>query len=290
MADEPSFTVFYAWQSDRKQSHHRYFILEALHEAAERLNADPDVCVEVEIDHDTKGVAGLCDIPATILGKIEKCDAFVADLTFVGRADPGEDGDAQSCSNPNVLFELGFAFHAIGWERLILVMNDAHGPATDQIFDLDHRRHPIRYTLPKVETTRNQVKAQLTRDLEGAIRVTIANGPRIPVLSKEDQFRKIASQMPELIDEMRVDLTDSDTCILREFFILKSTWSFSFRGQYLCYHLDKHDKLDAKILLLENNGYVEDVTEFGKNTKHYRFTEEFVDLVTHVMLDLANDG
>jgi hypothetical protein len=127
------------------------------------------------IDQDTKGVPGLCDIPATILQKIESCDALVADLSYVATS---EGKRPRSCSNPNVLFEVGFAFHAVGPERMILVMNNAYGPTTDQIFDLDHRRHPIAFRYPEGNRTRREIVARLANDLEQAIRPIVALGTR----------------------------------------------------------------------------------------------------------------
>jgi hypothetical protein len=167
------FTVFYAWQSDTAQTHCRQLIRDALDSVADKLNADLEIPYRVTIDQDTQNVPGLCDIPATLLGKIERADAFVADLTYIATSRRDK-----HCSNPNVLFELGFAFHAIGWERLICVMNEVHGPVAKQIFDLGHRRHPIAFKSPDKPATRRQVIDGLAIDIESALRDIIAWGPR----------------------------------------------------------------------------------------------------------------
>jgi len=285
------FTIFYAWQSDRQPSHHRYFIHEALDLVAGNLNADGTIPYHIHIDQDTQGVPGLCDIPATILTKIESCDAFVADLTYVAKTDADGENE-RHCSNPNVLFELGFAFKAVGWERLVCVLNDTHGPSTEQIFDLDHRRHALTYTLPQQDKSRREILDDFVDKLEAAIREIVPLGPRLPIVSVEtervtaserDQFRDVQAEMPELIAEMQQDLTNPETRILREFFVLKSTWHFTYSGNYLAYHLDKHDNLQAKITLLENKGYITDVTT--TKTKKYRFTDHFVELVTSLDVD-----
>ncbi len=152
-ASKAEFVVFYAWQSDRPPSRNRYFIEEAASEAAAKLNADPACPYTIRIDQDTQGVPGLCDIPATILKKIDAADAFLCDLTYIAASD--RDGDNKEddieprlCSNPNVLFELGYAFKTMEDKRLICVMNEHYGPAAKQIFDLAHRRFPIAFRLP----------------------------------------------------------------------------------------------------------------------------------------------
>lgn len=192
------FTVFYAWQSDHPGGQCRYLIAEALDAAAASISGDSSVPFQVRVDQDTQGVPGLCDIPATILAKIEKCDALVADLTYVAMSAAKT---PRYCSNPNVLFEVGFAFRAITPERLILVMNERHGPVTDQIFDLDHRRHPIRYTYPG-NGSRNKVVAKLAKDLEDAIRLAISLGPQ-----SKTSAQATVRQAEELVS-MRAELDE----------------------------------------------------------------------------------
>lgn len=178
MPDENGvFVVFYAWQSDRPNSHNRTLIGDSLDGAVKRINFDTKLSCKVRIDQDTKGEPGMCDIPATILRKIESCDALVADLTFVAvsKTDdaPARQKKPRYCSNPNVLFELGYAFKSIGPERLIGVMNEEYGPTTEQIFDLDHRRHPIAYRYGGAKNERSDVVNRLSRNLEHAIREVI---------------------------------------------------------------------------------------------------------------------
>src|SRR5262249_230832 len=49
--------------------------------------------------------------------------------------------------NPNVAIELGFALHAVGWKRCLMVLNEAYGTIDDLPFDVRHRRHPVTYRL-----------------------------------------------------------------------------------------------------------------------------------------------
>ena len=89
-------------------------------------------------------MSGAPEISTTILRKIEDCSIFVADVTPVGSLI-----DGRATPNPNVLFELGYAWHRLGESRVILVLNEAFGSPMDLPFDLLkrslvlYRRDPI---------------------------------------------------------------------------------------------------------------------------------------------------
>jgi len=198
-----TFTIFYAWQSDHPGGQCRHLIAESLNAAANVISDDSSVPFCIEVDQDTKGVPGLCDIPAAILAKIEKCDALVADLTYVSKSSADS---PRFCSNPNVLFEVGFAFHAIQPERLILVMNEHHGPKTNQIFDLDHRRHPVAYSFPG-EYSRGEVIGRLAKDLELAIRPIVSLGRRADTTpSRADARHKEIERLRGELDHLAKDV------------------------------------------------------------------------------------
>jgi len=169
------FTVFYSWQSDLSRRHCRDLIRKALDTAADRITGDASVPYSVAVFSDTQGEPGLCNIPETILRRIREADAMVLDLSFVAQTNP-KNGRTKYCSNPNVLFELGYAFQVLGPERLICVLNEAHGPASNQIFDLAHHRRPITYESPKSATQYNITVNALADELEGALRVVITHG------------------------------------------------------------------------------------------------------------------
>lgn len=188
------FTIFYAWQSDTPASHNRYLINEAIIEAAARINASEDFPFRVNIDSDTAGTTGLCDIPATILRKLESADAAIVDLTYVASRIV-ENEDPTRCPNPNVLFELGFSFHAIGCERLICVMNTLHGPASDMLFDIAHRRWPVTFASPVNGKTRRQVVEKLTDDLEPIVRDIIQLGPRTLGVDDDREYLREKSEI-----------------------------------------------------------------------------------------------
>lgn len=119
---------------------------------------------------DTENEPGLCNIPETLLKRLRESDAIVSDMTFIANTNSKV---PKRCSNPNVLFELGYAFASVGLERMICVMNEAHGCAVDQIFDLAHHRRPIAFTSPSQGDdgrTRQQNVESLACELEVALR------------------------------------------------------------------------------------------------------------------------
>ncbi|HWJ40079.1 MAG TPA: hypothetical protein VNT29_03045 [Candidatus Limnocylindrales bacterium] len=124
--------VFYCWQSDLPNSTNRGFIEDAIERALKAL-AREDIVVE-PIDRDTAGVPGAPEIAPTILRKIDDASIVVADVSIIGTI------NAETCANPNVLFEAGYAMGRSGFERLLLVMNTSYGAPEQLPFDLRQRR------------------------------------------------------------------------------------------------------------------------------------------------------
>lgn len=164
-----NLTVFYAWQNDLPNDINRYLIRDAVKEATRDIRNDAEVEESPRIDHDTKGVSGTPDISATINEKIIKSSVFIADVTFVGTAEFSDCRDKPKIiPNPNVMLELGFAAHAIGWLRIILVMNEAFGSPDRQIFDLRNKRYATTYHLE------NGADADERKKVEDVLRVKLA--------------------------------------------------------------------------------------------------------------------
>ena len=94
------------------------------------------------------------------------------------------------------------------------------------------------------------------------------------------QFVDVSSKMPTLIEEMQDDLNSPDLAVIREFYIIRNK-RVSFFGKdketYFVYYEEKHDNLIHKVNLLENNGFVYDVS--STRTPKYRMTENFVELI-----------
>ncbi|MFO0838364.1 MAG: hypothetical protein U1D55_07520 [Phycisphaerae bacterium] len=85
--------------------------------------------------------------------------------------------------------------------------------------------------------------------------------------------------MPALIAEIKSDLAGEDGQVVREFFVIERR-SIAMGGSSkprFAYYVEDHPQLHGQLEILENRGYIIDVTP--GNTPVFRMTEEFVDLV-----------
>lgn len=170
--------IFWSWQSDRGQRVCRHFVREALDRAVATINAElrvedsdrPDDSEEgpIRVDQDTEGAIGYVDVAKIILDKIDNCTVFVADMTSLGRSETG-----RLVQNPNVLFELGYAFRAKGVRRIVTVANTAWKFRPEDLpFDVRHRRAPLTYHLPREHSEEAYMAAleRLSDELAGILR------------------------------------------------------------------------------------------------------------------------
>ncbi|MGE8452416.1 MAG: hypothetical protein ACN6OP_17705 [Pseudomonadales bacterium] len=186
-------TVFWSWQSDLSPAVTKNFIRDALAQALEKVTAELqlEMADRLELDHDTKGEAGLVEIVSTIFKKIEDCQIFVADITPITAIVDGTE-TKKVIPNPNVMLELGYAMREVGPQRVITVANLAFGGKPEEMpFDLRHRRGAITYHLqdakdPSIERIRKdlvkQLVAALTTNLAAPREAQVIRNP-MPVLS-----------------------------------------------------------------------------------------------------------
>jgi hypothetical protein len=161
-----SLKVFYAWQSDTENGRNRSFIQKAAEGALKEIAKDFELEKSPRLDQATQDIAGMPDIAATILDKIDKASVFLADLTIVGTI--GHCG--RPTPNPNVLFELGYAVKRLGWQSVVPVMNTAYGKPEQQIFDIRGKRF---WTYELDESANEDRKKQEKSRLAGQIRQAI---------------------------------------------------------------------------------------------------------------------
>ncbi len=91
------------------------------------------------------------------------------------------------------------------------------------------------------------------------------------------RFKDIYRLMPELIQAMWKDLSNPQTKLAREFFIVSRKITFDGGGGVLIYYIEDHNDLETKAGILADNGYITDVTQY--NVKKYRMSEEFAALI-----------
>jgi hypothetical protein len=131
------------------------------------IKTDDTVDIEPVIDRDTAGVPGSPDIAKTIFEKIATADVVVADVSIINAKHGG-----RPTPNPNVLVEVGYAFHAISDERVILVFNTVYGQVEQLPFDLRPRR-VTKYHMPDGMADRGAERKALQRGFEDALRAVL---------------------------------------------------------------------------------------------------------------------
>lgn len=162
---EREFSVFYSWQSGAHDKENRYLIEACLKNVAKQLEREG---IHMRIDQDTRGAAGSADIPSTVFQKVEASDFFVGDLSIMN---PDAEGQRKT-PNPNVLLELGYAAHALGWERTVCVFNTCFGKVEDVPFDIRHRRMLTYDSSGDLQAA----KGRLTNTLHRAIAASVEQG------------------------------------------------------------------------------------------------------------------
>lgn len=125
--------IFYSWQSDLPNKTNRTIIEEAIKKAISNLKED--FSLELSFDKDTNGIVGTPEIVDTIFAKIRKTTVFIADVSIINMNATG-----RKTSNPNVLFELGYALGSLGSEKIICIYNTDYGKIEDLPFDIRQRR------------------------------------------------------------------------------------------------------------------------------------------------------
>ena len=126
-------TIFYSWQNDLDHKTHRNFIEKCIQKALKSVKKEAHVVVDY--DRDTKGLNGSPDITATIFDKIEKSVLFICDVSIIN-----QESNQRKSPNPNVLIELGFAIHKLGWDRIICFFDSNTGDVEELPFDIRQKR------------------------------------------------------------------------------------------------------------------------------------------------------
>jgi hypothetical protein len=175
--------IFYAWQNDLPPTFNRHAIKKGLRFAGAELEGDLSTklgeMIEIVIDEATRDLPGSPHIPTAILQKIQAADVFVADVSAINSEQLDED---KKTPNPNVVFELGHAVAHLGWERVLLLVNEVHGSVKSLPFDFDRQRaSPFRLADGGIGSQKD-----LTKMLRFAISLILEKDPPRPRASHFD--------------------------------------------------------------------------------------------------------
>jgi hypothetical protein len=194
MSSKKSFIIFYSWQSDVTDT--KKLITKCLDKATKNLKVKLKTeLIEIELDRDTKGKTGTPDIAETIMEKIDSADIFIGDVTLIN-SEQIADGKTKPTSNPNVLFELGYAVKSLGWDRVICLNDNSVNNIEQLPFDIRSRR---------VSGFNDRDQDKLIQLLEIAIKVIIENYDKIIKDRQEPKVklhdRKIYLKINEILPE-----------------------------------------------------------------------------------------
>ena len=119
--------------SDLPDEENRQYIRKILDKDTKKI--EKELGVKIIIDSDSRGDDGSDSIDSVIIKKITQCDIFVCDITPMNllKYTPKQ---AKPIPNPNVMYELGFAVSALGWNRCIMVWNSKYGNLNYAPFDI----------------------------------------------------------------------------------------------------------------------------------------------------------
>jgi hypothetical protein len=180
--------VFYSWQSDLPNATNRGFIQRALENAVKTIRDDDTLEIQPVVERDTLGIPGSPDIANTIFAKIDEAAVFVCDVSIVTRG-----RKYRPAPNPNVLIELGYAVRALGWHRILLVMNLASGKEKELPFDLGTKR-AITYNMQESAVERVPERKQLESKLSAALKTVF--------MSLVSEGETPAENIPSLVDNV----------------------------------------------------------------------------------------
>jgi hypothetical protein len=179
--------VFYSWQSDLPNNTNRAFINNAIEKAITEIKSDETFTLIPFLDRDTAGLAGSPDIAASIFEKINQSSVFICDISIVN----GVCEEYRATPNPNVLIELGYAISELGWDKIILVMNEVYGGVDLLPFDLRGRRI-LTYKI----TSDTEHKAEERKKIVSVLK----NGIR-EILLHLDNKESVASDLAKITEQ-----------------------------------------------------------------------------------------
>jgi hypothetical protein len=162
--------IFWSWQSDTPGKTGRYFVRDALLDAIKVLKQPEEVeeptkaesRESMHLDQDRQNVTGSPALADTIKRKIRESAVFIGDVTPVSKIlkrRGAKDSREKRNMNPNVAIELGYAQHARGDERMLMVLNEHYGGREFLPFDLQHHAGPMIYSL-KPDATKEEIAAE----------------------------------------------------------------------------------------------------------------------------------
>lgn len=151
-----TFRVFFSWQSDRIDV--KKAIQRELDTIAKKLEKED---INLIIDHDTRDRVGTQNIDIEVLQKISSCDIFIADVTPVCKilSNNNTSIPVKLISNPNVMYESGYALARKGLGKMIFLALLEPGETIAQLpFDINHNTITPIHDLEQIPALYSMIK------------------------------------------------------------------------------------------------------------------------------------
>ena len=172
-----NYKIFYSWQSYIGGKANREYIQEQIQSSCNKLGLNATIL------EDSRGTTGAADIPNIILSKIIQSDIFICDITPVNTIDL-PNGKKRAIPNPNVMFELGFAVRSLGWDMVLLVVNQEYGDVEFMPFDIS------KHTIITYRRKEGVQESDTSLELEDSIKKIIDNYDELIELKNSFDYRK----------------------------------------------------------------------------------------------------
>jgi len=223
------------------------------------------------VDKDNEGDL----IKKTIDKYIEEAEIIIADLTN---------------ERPSCYHEVGYAYGLGKHLNVILTIREDHLPTSEKFNKNGPKIHFDLNDYPRLAWKTNEInefKKQLTQlikerlskiEIKGNIEKSIKNDNSMEESIKA-KFSKVKNLMPKLIVNIKKDLTSKSGKLIRELYIISKYWSLNVVNPHFVYYFEDYENLQGEIHVLENHGFVKDLTQTPTSVKKYRLTEEFVELL-----------
>ena len=143
--------------------------------------------INIIIDEATRNMTGSQNISLTILNKIDDANIFVCDISTINKTDSNKN---RKTPNPNVMYELGYAVAKLGWERIILILNQEYGEISDVPFDI--QQHSITsYKLAYSKTNNSKsIIGTKSKELENKIQLILDIKQKKENISSDEIIKK----------------------------------------------------------------------------------------------------
>jgi hypothetical protein len=182
--------VFYSWQAEAPARIGRTFVHEAIEEALELLKSSARVFEAERLGPrdlpDEDRSSGSPGQLKDLLKELDSAVAFVAGVTPLGQVSRDREtvgaGTVRRYVDSDVAFETGYALHALGNRKLVLLFNAHFGWHDELPADLRNRGGAIAFTLvpnasrPEIQAERKRLVSRLV----SALRQAIAAAPGTP--------------------------------------------------------------------------------------------------------------